>query len=95
MPDLPHLDPDLDDQRVLAECWLAGHVRRTKGRYPLSSYYLKHSVQRWCGRYVSSRAVAQATKALGFATVGQPTHTGNLALAVALRRPRPRRDGVR
>jgi hypothetical protein len=95
--DIPR-DPDLDSQRLAAALWLASHVRKTKGRYPIDSYWIKHAVQRWTrgfipgGRYVSSLAVVQAAKALGFATVGPPDSAGNRYIAVALKRPRRRRD---
>jgi hypothetical protein len=82
----------VDREAQIAACsrWIALHARRGDRRRPVSSYALKHLVQRACGHYVSSGAFVEAAARAGFTIVSTPTKAGNgwVAMRVA---PLPRR----
>jgi hypothetical protein len=84
--DLPYRS--FDEQLADGRAFLALYARPTGASRALGSYTLKHVIQAWAGRYVSSTAVVEAARLAGYGTVGTPTRAGNAWLALAVRRPR-------
>jgi hypothetical protein len=86
-------------QQVIAALrWLEAFATPGDRRRPVSSYDVKHRVQRWAGHYVSGPAVVATARVAGFPTVSAPTKAGNAWISTQVRPhglPGKDRPGVR
>lgn len=84
----PYLDkreactPIDDNQAHHCRMWLIKYGIRSKiQHYNTNSYSLKHTIENWCGEYISNGAVIKTCQQLGLGVKKGEDHNANIALS--------------